>query len=360
MQVEVLIVTPNFNFGGAEKVSINIANLLANAGIKTQIVALDASGPLKPLISSRVSVLETKSKRSKDSFIEIARIIKNVKPKIVLSNTVRMNLSVLLGRLIYRPKNITFICREPNDPYKTHSEINFIFKFLFKVAYSSADVLIAQNDQMNSDIVKFYGVNKRKVKTLHNPVVVSFMDIPQQEEDGYIIFVGRLTKQKNIFSLLLSFKIAIDEYGVKQKLYIFGEGELLDKVREFIKINYLDGMVKIMPPVLNVYDYIAQAKCLVLPSLWEGSPNVVFESLSCGTPVIVSPILEQYNNLLKGANGEKGAIVESALTSDNFNVEFANKISFYASRDKVKFEFFNESNEKFVSFFIEKLNEETV
>lgn len=349
MRVDVLIVTPNFNFGGAEKVSINIANLLANSGIKTEILVLDATGPLRPLISPSVTVQETKSKRSKDSFIEIARIIREKKPKIVLSNTVRMNLSVLLGKLIFRNKDTVYICREPNDPNMTHKGSNFYFTSLFKFLYRIADLIIAQNEKMKTDILQFYSVELSKIKVLHNPVVVECKKIKNQEEHGFVIFVGRLTEQKNIFMLLQAYKLALSKYEIKQKLYIFGEGELFSAVEKFIIENTLENHIKILPPVLNIYDYIAQAKCLVLPSLWEGSPNVVFESLSCGTPVILSPILEQYDEII--TSPVYGIVLDKGISSGEFIIQLADAINYYGGLEKKKFKIkFSQNDEILTSF----------
>jgi glycosyltransferase involved in cell wall biosynthesis len=39
---------------------------------------------------------------------------------------------------------------------------------------------------------------------------------------------------------------------------------------------------------MPVYSFIARADCFLMPSRFEGSPNVVLESLACGTPVIAT------------------------------------------------------------------------
>lgn len=353
--IDILIVTPNFNFGGAEKVSINIANLFIKAGIKTEILTLDATGPLREVISEKIAIHETKAKTSKGSFIEIAKIIKKKNPKIVLSNTVRMNLSVLLGKLLYQHKNVKFFCREPNNPYMTHQSSNCLFKLLFKILYRKADGVIAQNNGMKQDIEKFYKVAPNKIHTIHNPVMVNFKEIPQQEENGYIIYVGRFTKQKNIFALLSAFHLAINKYQVKQKLYMFGDGELRSECLDYIKTNNLTDNVKVFDPILNITDYIAQANCLVLPSLWEGSPNVVFESLSCDTPVLVSPILRQYNEML--TSPKFGKVLRENPDSEFFIDELAHAISLYSSACKTKFGLEFTQNKKVTDYFLSVLDE---
>jgi glycosyltransferase involved in cell wall biosynthesis len=45
------------------------------------------------------------------------------------------------------------------------------------------------------------------------------------------------------------------------------------------------------------------ADLVVLPSLWEGFPNVVIEAMACGTPVIVSNISDNARIVEHGVTG---------------------------------------------------------
>ena len=94
-----MIVSPNLLLGGAERVSISICNLLAEAGESVCLVVLNANGPLKITIHKKVQIIELISNKASKSALELRKVIIRENPSIVISNTVRMNISLLLGTL---------------------------------------------------------------------------------------------------------------------------------------------------------------------------------------------------------------------------------------------------------------------
>jgi glycosyltransferase involved in cell wall biosynthesis len=114
-----------------------------------------------------------------------------------------------------------------------------------------------------------------------------------------LITAGRLTKQKGQWYLLRVFK-ALKEKHKDLKLVILGEGELKDylvklsqelglktyvwdrdKLSESFDVYFL-GFQK------NPFKFIARSKLFVFPSLWEGFPNALVESMACSVCVVSS------------------------------------------------------------------------
>jgi len=57
----------------------------------------------------------------------------------------------------------------------------------------------------------------------------------------------------------------------------------------------------------KIYDYLEQAKILILPSFYEGLPNVILEAMSVGVPVIATRV-GGIPDVVK--DGETGLLVE--------------------------------------------------
>lgn len=101
---------------------------------------------------------------------------------------------------------------------------------------------------------------------------------------GYAIFVGRLSAEKGIDTLLAAWSRPEMELPLK----IVGDGPLADQVaaaaRENPRIEWLGRR-----PIHAVLPLIGEAACLLMPSVWyETFGRTIIEAYAKGTPVVVS------------------------------------------------------------------------
>ena len=142
------------------------------------------------------------------------------------------------------------------------------------------------------------GVDKNRVKALHNSIDMKDYDIETQD-DGYALYFGRLSREKGILNLINAFA-KLD----KGSLYIAGEGPEEDTIKYIIKKNNLEKRVKLLG-FLNkeeMTEVTRKCKFVVVPSIWyENCPYSVLETLAIGKPIIGSnmggiPELVENNN----------------------------------------------------------------
>ncbi|MCR4874256.1 MAG: glycosyltransferase [Clostridia bacterium] len=99
--------------------------------------------------------------------------------------------------------------------------------------------------------------------------------------------IGRLEEQKNYEFLIDSFKL-LHDVNPNVALAIVGDGKLMDKLINKIHEYNLDDFVFIYTEGVNVVECYKMFDAFVLPSLFEGLPNVVIEAQIMGLPCLIS------------------------------------------------------------------------
>ena len=101
-----------------------------------------------------------------------------------------------------------------------------------------------------------------------------------------ILFVGRLTRQKNLTRLLEALSVLGQRHPLR--LQIVGEGRLRGELEATAARLHVDCAFEGTVPHHTLPDYMNRADLFVLPSLVEGHPKALIEAMSCGLPCIVS------------------------------------------------------------------------
>ena len=219
---------------------------------------------------------------------------------------------VLLGKFFNKPVTITI----------RGSDLNYFTKFFFRrkmIAYAlkRANKVITVCEDMVDRVSKL-GVEKSKIEVVPNGVDLSKF-YPLAEEHGHrangndkiyarerlglpkerriILSVGRLGYPKRVDHIIEAVNILIKKRkGSKERetllLIILGDGEYREKLKNQVDVLGLSEYVKLVGSRPNeelIYWYNA-ADIFCLASSSEGWPNVIFESLACGTPVIASAV----------------------------------------------------------------------
>lgn len=150
-------------------------------------------------------------------------------------------------------------------------------------AFFHADRAIVTTTMMREYVLENYGLAAAKVQVIPNYVLTDLF-IPNGIEKGQakpcLIYVGRLSQQKNLFGLLEALQ------GLAVRLVIIGDGpqrqQLEEKVISYgLEVSFLGNQPHHqLPRLLN------QADLFILPSIWEGHPKVLLEAMACGLPVI--------------------------------------------------------------------------
>ncbi len=146
------------------------------------------------------------------------------------------------------------------------------------------------------------GVPAEKIHDFRNGVDRSIFHPTDVEREPYVLFVGNLVPVKGIDRLLAAWKLLARR---DLSLRLVGGGPLADKLRDLARSLGIAADVEFIPPLPQhqLAEQMRRARLVCLPSHSEGMPNVVLESLACGTPVVGSAVGETPYLLHCGRNG---------------------------------------------------------
>lgn len=293
-----VLLIPELDAGGPDRVFYDLSMALPDFGVSVEVVVFTAGGRYWELLPEKVNktILIEGGDARRYPVKEYADYMKVAKPDIVLS-TLRGTWVSTAARfryreptpLVLRPAN--HISRNTRELLR-QSVIKHSISFGANVAsLHIADHLISQSSDLTADF-RFYGVPKRKISTIGNPISLPDLNGFKSEDEsdaGHItaVAVGRLTHQKG-FDLLIDAVALVRETLPTFRLRILGEGPCRHELEEQVTRLGLGECVSLPGHSKSVLQDMYSASFVVSSSRYEGFPNVLLEAMSVGTPVLAS------------------------------------------------------------------------
>lgn len=288
----VAFVLPSFAGGGAERVLLTLAASLDQKAFAPEIIVLDGTGPWQRLVPNHVPVVDLRRKRIRGAILPLAGAIRRSRPAIAISTIGALNLA-LLGLAPALPRETRLIVREANTPHR-HAASGWgarFYRWAYPRLYRRAAIVIVPAGYLARELADDFGVPPGKIEVLYNPVDEAALapatrDPVRAPGSGVrFVAVGRLTRQKGFDRLLAMMAAARTD----SHLAILGEGPERGALEAQRASLGLADRVSMPGFLADAARHIAGADALLLPSLWEGLPNVALEALALGTGVIATP-----------------------------------------------------------------------
>jgi len=165
---------------------------------------------------------------------------------------------------------------------------------------SQADSVIAVSSALREAVAKL-GVNPDKIRVIPNGVDAQRFHLMDREEakrklnlppeNPLLVSVGALVPLKGHLTLIRAFARIAPRHP-ELKLYVLGEGPLRSELESLVRELHLQDSVYLpgKRPNDELVQWFSAAEVSLLTSSREGWPNVVTESLACGTPVVATGV----------------------------------------------------------------------
>ena len=314
---KIILLIDSLGAGGAQRQLTLLARLLKDQETYEPIVVCyHNSDNLKYLIDEKnipYYLIKKKYKGDIVFFIKLIIFLRQQKPKILLSYLNTANMWARLASLFVRIDKV--ITSERNiDLEKSKARVK-IEKLLFPLS----DKVIVNAFSIKEMLCSRLSFDSEKIQVIYNAVDLdSFYSISPHllqdkkktlglELDDFVITLpGRLQEQKNHICLIKAIsELKPASLSRIKVLFVGNETDLLLKEKLVSMVTQLNLQSKIKfcdvrTDMLEIYNL---SDIIVLPSLWEGLPNVILEAMACAKPVVASDIADNKNIIEHGVSG---------------------------------------------------------
>lgn len=160
-----------------------------------------------------------------------------------------------------------------------------------------------------ADAVTDYDIPRSRMRVIHtgvdglgefNPDLVRPFDLPSSP-GSRILWPGRLVAQKDPMLTLDVIRLLADR-GLSFSLHVVGDGDMKDEVIARARQLDVNRFIEWHPPSYEMPRWYRSTDLLLMTSVFEGVPYVIFEALVMGVPV-VAPALPGNVELMGTAGG---------------------------------------------------------
>jgi len=183
------------------------------------------------------------------------------------------------------------------------------FRTFAKLVFNNAKAVVCQGDfwyDIFSPLVR----HKNKLHVVRNWISPEHeaSDLPafkiKDTNQIYLVYIGWLEEYKGLHDLIEAANL-LKANNVSYHLEIWGEGSFRPELERLISLNNLNEHVTLKgwasySQLDSIYD---RQPILVLPSHFEGMPNIILEAMANGLPVIASNISTLPEMISQGYNG---------------------------------------------------------
>lgn len=375
---KILFKIKSLGLGGIERLTVDVLNNLKLEDKEIILMLEKREDFFKEQIPKNIKIVYLKSEKLEKIIENIKNKKKNIFYKILynlLMNYEKIEMARNVNKYISLNKDAKIFIDYSGTATKYISKINIERKIYWNhlsiekmkpskrvrmlKRLNNYTQIVAICEEMAQEIKTIFPELSSKVKVIYNFIDEEKIKLKMKEDkkleeellkEKYCISVGRLSEPKDYETTIKAFK-CLKERGIKEKLFIIGDGDLKEKLNKLVKELELEEQIFLLGMKENPYLYMKNADILIHSSRKEGFPMVLLEGMCIGVPIICSNFKTgAYELIEKEKNGEMFEIGN--------HEDLANKIESLLKNNELR-KNYSEKSKKFVErFYIEKIMNE--
>ncbi len=213
---------------------------------------------------------------------------------------------ILLKQNYGIPLVLTVHSLEPLRPWK-REQLGGGYDFscwVEKTAIEMADAVIAVSESTKTDVLRLFDVDPARLHVIHNGIDLEEYRARHDANvlgrhgidpgQPFILFVGRITRQKGIIHLVKALKHLDPGFQVVLCAGSPDTPEIASEMKDAVQAAQRErpGVIWIeqMLPKSEIIPLYSQAALFVCPSIYEPFGIINLEAMACGTPVVGSAV----------------------------------------------------------------------
>jgi glycosyltransferase involved in cell wall biosynthesis len=325
--------------GGAEN---HLADLCSGLATEKKIIVFCASKKSywsDKLKKKKIIIIHSKFVHPKNFFeklikffldiIQVNQLLKKYKPNILHAHLPYMELIAYVS-LLFNNKIVFIITKHLDNIFFKQSygqKKDFLGKIIIKIIHSKAKYIIAISKSLIKFLVKnnlvndskkikmiYYGINFKNLDKIKKKDIFLFKKKYNISRKVYTIgTISRLVPQKSLETLIESIFILKNNFKLKIKLIIVGQGSEKNKLKELAYSKNLSKNIIWIDKLYNTNKFYKSIDTFCMTSVYEGFGLVLLEAMYNRTAIVASDI-NVFKEIIK--HGENGLLFRKKNSKD--------------------------------------------
>jgi glycosyltransferase involved in cell wall biosynthesis len=279
--MRILFIAGTLGTGGAERQLFLISTELKRRGHSIAVFSFTQGEYYESLlINSGIIVYSSPRKKGKwKRLCALYRACQEFNPNLLFSFHFFTNVYAAIFAYLFKIKSVGSV-RSAGIAEKKH---NGIFSWLH---YALPNLICVNSENAIINLNRIFYTRDNYL--LQNIIDLSYFELIEKVKKDSIVrllFIGRYEEVKRPHEFLNLCQKLVLSGILKFEGFMLGNGPLLEDIKARVEAENLP--ITVYPFQKDIYPFIQKSDILVSTSSYEGSPNVLLESLACGIDIYV-------------------------------------------------------------------------